>query len=167
MTYTETLCEICKNLPMRIFPSNKYIIELNSSVQKNIELLRINTKESRSLTSQTTDKQFIGRINGEQFELISSLIGIGAFTVFKGKFTENFVTLTTEINKPFKILLSIIFALGLVGVGHAFYRDGFVESIGLFIPLIMMVVFLRFVMIGLSNKISISFTLERLKNVLN
>ena len=74
-----------------------------------MNLLYINTCMSDVLGTISTDKLFIGKINQESFELISSEIGIGAFSVLKGNFINNTIILKFEINKPFKILISILF----------------------------------------------------------
>ncbi|WP_208796428.1 hypothetical protein [Flavobacterium fluviatile] len=48
--------------------------------------MKLNTLESDSLSTKSTNKEFIGRINANYFEIIGSEVGIGAFTVLRGDF---------------------------------------------------------------------------------
>ncbi|MCL9806896.1 hypothetical protein NAT51_15275 [Flavobacterium amniphilum] len=133
---------------MQLFPTKNYTIELKDSPEKSIELLKLNTMLSDSLSTQTTDKKFIGRINGNRFEIISSEIGIGAFTVLRGNFSDDSVTLVAEVNKPFKILISILSILALGGISYNAFKIGFPGGFGMLVPLLMFLGLLRFVFLG-------------------
>ena len=66
---------------MKIFPSKTKQFSLISTQQDSLERLKRRTKKSDRLTSQFTDKSFIGTIENNTFRIISSTIGKGAFCV--------------------------------------------------------------------------------------
>ena len=84
---------------MKIFPTKNYKIELINNFEKNIQILRLNTLQSDSLSTKLTNKEFIGRINGNHFEIINSKVGIGAYTVLKGDFSNHSVNIVAEVNR--------------------------------------------------------------------
>ena len=151
---------------MKLFPTKDYRIEFNSESCKPLELLKIQTLESDVLASQLTTKWFVGTVNDDNFRIIGSEIGIGAFVVFEGKINKAHVEISTQVNKPFKILISIIAAFGLFGFFVGVFRNGVTNSFGLLIPLAMLFLFLRFVLIGLFFKVSSKLTLGKLTTVL-
>ena len=152
---------------MKIFPASKYKIVLNEDYEKYIEILKYNTKESNSLSSQVTDKKFIGKIGENSFRLIGSEKGIGAFTVFTGDFNKKSGTIKTEINGPFKIIISIIFIFPIILFSLNVINNGILKSLGLLVPLFMFWAFIRFVLIGLFNKYSSKVTMDKLKTTLS
>jgi hypothetical protein len=64
---------------MKIFPTKTFKFQIEDTIENYMNLLYINTCMSDVLGTISTDKLFIGKINPESFELISSEIGIGAF----------------------------------------------------------------------------------------
>ncbi len=114
-----------------------------------------------------TNKEFIGRINGNHFEIIGSEAGIGAFTVLKGGFSDDSVNVIAEINKPFKILIAILFVFSLVGISFNVFRIGFPKAFGMLIPLIMLIGLLRFVLLGFFFKLSLDSIIRKFTSLLN
>jgi hypothetical protein len=151
---------------MKIFPTRNYKIEMNGNADHSFELLKSNTQISSDLSSQLTGKDFIGQVSDNKFRIISSEMGIGGFTVFEGNFTNNIVDIFVQVNKPFKNLIFIIFLVGFAGICESFFRDISVRSLRLIFPLIILIVLIRFVIIGLFFKISSNLTLKKLRNIL-
>ena len=152
---------------MKIFPTKNYTIELTENPVKYIELLKLKTLESETLSTTSTNKEFIGRINGTHFEIIASEVGIGAFTVLKGDFSDDSVNVIAEINKPFKILISIMFVFGLGGISYNAIKIGFPEAFGMLIPLTMFIGLLRFVFLGSFFKRSFDLIFGKFTSLLN
>ena len=151
---------------MKVFPSKNYKIELVDNSGSSIENLRLRTLESDSLSTQITAKDFIGKIKGNEFQIIGSEIGIGAVSVLKGKFASDFVEVNAEINKPFKILISIIFIFGILGISFCAVKNGFPRGLGMLVPLIMFLGFIRLVFLGLFFKISSNLIFNKFCRIL-
>jgi hypothetical protein len=152
---------------MKVFPTKNYKIELKDNLEKSIELLKLKTLESNSLSTKLTNKQFIGKINGNHFEIIGSEVGIGAFTVLRGNFTNDSVNIVAEVNKPFKVLISILFIFGMSGISYNVFKIGFPGGLGMLVPLAMFIGLLRFVFLGLFFKTSSNLTFGKFSRLLN
>lgn len=137
---------------MKIFPTKTFKFQIEDTIENNMNLLYINTCMSDVLGTISTDKLFIGKINPESFELISSEIGIGAFSVLKGNFINNTIILKFEINKPFKILISILFFFVLFAILLSAIQLGFPKAFGMLVPFIMFSALIKFVFFGLFFK---------------
>ena len=151
---------------MKVFPTKNYQIELKGTPEKCIALLTLNTLASDSLSTTLTDKEFIGRIQGNHFEIIGSEVGIGAFTVLKGDFSDDTVNIVAEINKPFKVLISIFFVLAIGGFSYNVFRIGFPKGLGMLVPLAMFIGFIRFIFLGLLFRASSNQTFGKLTRLL-
>ena len=79
-------------------------MELRYDKAITLNKLRQNTKLTDSLTSEYTDKEFIGQISDYGFKVISSEIGRGAVCVFIGELQDSFGTLEIRIHKAFKLI---------------------------------------------------------------
>lgn len=152
---------------MKIFPTRNYKIELIDSPEKSIELLKSKTLESDSLSTKSTDKEFIGRIHESRFEIINSKVGIGAFTVLRGHFSGDSVHIVAEINKPFKVLISIMFIAAISGIAYNGFKFGFPKALGLLAPLIMLLGLFRFVFLGSFFKRSLDLVFGKFTSLLN
>lgn len=152
---------------MQIFPTNNYKIELKGNPENMIELLKLNTFKSNSLSTKLTNKEFIGRINGSHFEIIGSEIGIGAFTVLRGNYSYNTLNVIVELNKPFKVLISILFLFGVGGIAFIAFKIGFPKAFGMLIPLAMLIGFIRFIFLGRFFNVSSNLNFGKLSRLLN
>jgi len=101
---------------MKIFPSSVYDFKLINNEKETIERLKRRTENSENLISKITEKSFIGNIKENQFKIISSNIGKGAFCTLNGKINKENGEVIVEINKPFKILLSIFMFLPIIAI---------------------------------------------------
>ena len=152
---------------MKLFPTKRYKIELIDNSEKSIELLKLRTLESDSLSTKSTNKEFIGRINGNHFKIISSEVGIGAFTVLKGNFSDDSVDIVAEINKPFKVLISLMFLLGIGGAFYNAFKIGFPRGFGMLVPLTMFIGLIRFGFFGLYFNRSFNLIFGKFTSSLN
>lgn len=151
---------------MQLFPTKYFKIELNESSDKSIEKLKLMTLESDSLSTQSTNKEFIGRIKGTHFEIISSEVGIGAFTVLQGDFSDDSVAVIAKVNTPFKVLISILFTFGIGGFVYNATKLGFPAGLGMLVPLVMFLGLLRFVFLGLLFKRSLRLVYVKFTSLL-
>lgn len=152
---------------MKIFPIKSYEIKLTDNPENNIKLLKLNTLESDSLSTKLTNKQFIGRINVNNFEIIGSEAGIGAFTVLRGNFSDGYVNVVGEVNNPFKVLISIMFIFAIGGISYNAFKIGFPGAFGMLVPLTMFIGFLRFVFLGLIFKRSFNLIFGKFNSLLD
>lgn len=104
------------NFKMKLFPTKEQKFRLVNDQVETLERLSRRTERSENLTSQFTDKSFRGLINGNEFKIISSAIGKGAFCVMTGRINSVDGSVKVEIHKAFQFLLSIILLLPVVGI---------------------------------------------------
>jgi hypothetical protein len=152
---------------MKIFPTSHYTFKLYGDEKESIERLKRRTEPSESFGSQRTEKSFLGKIDGNSFKIISSEIGRGAFCVMSGKIENNVSFVNVEINKPFRVLLSIILCLPILGLGLSLLL-GNIEDV-LIIPFvaIFQIIIIRFIAIELAFKFLSKKSLNRLSDVLD
>lgn len=110
------MLNVVPNIKMEIFPTKELKFELIGNQDEALERLRRGTEKSENLTSQFTDKSFRGKIDGTSFKIISSTIGRGAFCVMTGEISSDQGIVKVEINKIFRILLSIILLFPIIGL---------------------------------------------------
>jgi hypothetical protein len=101
---------------MNFFPTKKYEFNLIGQKEETLDRLKRRTEKSNYLTSQWTDKTFRGKITGNEFRIISSTIGKGAFCVLSGRIDSENGIVNVEINKAFKILFGIIYLIPIFGI---------------------------------------------------
>lgn len=152
---------------MKIFPTKNYKLDCIDNPEKSIQVLKLNTLESDRLSTTSTDKEFIGIINANHFEIISSDVGIGAFTVVRGELLKDSINVVVSINKPFKVLITLLFVFGIGGISYNVFKIGFPRAIGMLIPLLMFVGFLRFVFLGLLFNRSVNLFFEKFSRIVN
>lgn len=154
------------NFTMKLFPTTEQQFRLFNSQFETLERLSSRTERSEKLTSQITDKTFRGRINGNEFTLISSAIGKGAFCVMTGSINAVDGSVKVEINSMFQVLLSIILFLPAVGIIATTITKP--EN---FSPIILLVgvgiiVIIRYVVIELVFRLLARESLNRLRDVI-
>ncbi|SNS36199.1 hypothetical protein SAMN06265376_11272 [Dokdonia pacifica] len=152
---------------MTFFPTKERTFKLHGKQIESLERLQRKTERSENLTSQHTDKSFIGIITGNQFQLISSAVSKRPLCVMKGDIQDGKGYVKVEIYKPLKLLISIflfVFSiaillpllLGAKNFPPAFYVMGF----GL-------ILFFRFVLIKFMFKTISDTSLNSLSDVLD
>ncbi len=152
---------------MKIFPTKELKFRLINDQVETLDRLNRRTERSENLTSQFTDKSLRGLINENEFKLISSAIGKGAFCVMSGH--VNFVDgrVKVEIHKVFRILLTIILLFPLVGIilmatieTEEFSPITILVAIG-------QILMIRYFFIGLAFRFLSRESLNRLQDVLD
>lgn len=101
---------------MELYPTKELRFTLLDSKEDTIERLKKRTEFSEKMTSNYTEKSFRGILNGDEFKIISSEIGIGALCVMTGKIDNDNSYVNVEINKAFKILFSIILVMPILAI---------------------------------------------------
>jgi len=152
---------------MSIFPSTIYEFKLINGQTETLERLNRRTEESESLISKVTEKSFIGKVKNNNFRIISSNIGKGAFCTLTGFIKEEKGEVLVEINKPFKILLTILMLFPFV----AFFIQLFSKTAE-FNPIFIIVcigqvLIIRFFFIGIFFKIQSKQSISKLSDVLD
>jgi len=152
---------------MNFFPTIHRTFILCDDYNTTITRLKRRTEYSEYLTSSHTDKSFRGVIENNSFKIISSKIGRGAFCVMKGSINEDQGEVNLEIHRVFKILISIVLALLVIGniVASFIMPDKF--SVFNILMALLMVVFIRFFFVGFAFHFLSKSSLERLKDVLD
>ena len=152
---------------MKIFPTKELKFRLINDQVETLSRLNRRTEKSENLTSQHTNKSFRGIINGNEFKLISSTIGKGAFCVMTGVIESDKGNVKVEIHKVFRILLSIILCFPIIGILTAILT-GKEEPNPIFILVVIgQIVIIRYVFIGLAFKFLSRESLNRLRDVLD
>lgn len=152
---------------MRIFPTKELKFKLIDSQEETLNRLNRRTEKSEKLISQHTDKSFRGIINGNQFKLISSAIGKGAFCVMSGEINSDSGNVKVEIHKAFKILLSILLCLPTIAIITLILTKPHELLPFLILIMIGQVLIIRYVFIGLAYNFLSKDSLSRLRNVLD
>ena len=152
---------------MNIFPTKELEFKLIDDQAETLNRLNRRTEKSKNLTSQYTDKSFRGMIDGNEFKIISSVIGKGAFCVMTGKINSDNGNVKVEIHKVFRILLSIILCFPVIGIVALLLSDAKEFSPILILVVIGQVLMIRYVFIGLAFKFLSKASLNRLRDVLD
>ncbi len=153
---------------MKIYPSKRISFDLIDSQQKTLERLRRRTEHSENLTSQLTDKSFRGKIKVNQFQLISSTPGFGAFCKLTGEIDAQSGTVKAEIHKAFKIMLGILYLLPLIGVISEIFttKNGFAPI--MILVALLQILMIRLLFVGLvAFRFLSRFSLNKLRDVLD
>ncbi|MBA4154206.1 hypothetical protein [Flavobacterium sp.] len=152
---------------MKIFPTSSYTFKLFGDEKEALDRLKRRTEISQILSSQSTDKSFLGMIEGNTFKLISTEIGKGAFCVISGSIKNNEGHVKLEINKPFRILLSIILLFPIVGIGLSVILGK--EDFSIILPFvaILQILMIRFFFIEIGFRTLSKHSLNKLRDVLD
>jgi RsiW-degrading membrane proteinase PrsW (M82 family) len=152
---------------MKLFPSDEFRVELQNESQIAMAKLKSNTKLTKSLVSEWGVKEdFLGQIDNNGFKVILSLRGVGAFCVLTGKFQNKIGTLKIHVHKAFRVLITIIMTFPFIGFGIIASQNGLQEAIELLIPFILFLLFIRFVLLGITYKVISNMGLKRLSETI-
>ena len=151
---------------MKLFPTKYFKAELRSDYSISMQNLKSNTDITESLTSDWTDKAFRGQINDNGFKIISSEIGRVAVCVLIGEFEGKTGEIEVRIHKAFKVMFSILMLLPIIGFGITLFTNGIEKSFGIIFPMIMGIVFVRFVFMELSFRFISNTGINKLTDIL-
>jgi len=152
---------------MKIFPTKELKFKLLDDQAETLNRLNRRTEKSKNLTSQYTDKSFRGIINENEFKIISSVIGKGAFCVMTGVIETDKGMVKVEIHKVFRVLLSIFLFFPLIGMVATIISGKDEFSLIMIVVLIGQVLIIRYAFIGLAFSIFSKQSLNRLRDVLD
>ena len=96
---------------MKLWPIKERQFLLVDTKERTLERLKRRTEYSEYLTSNHTDKSFRGSIYDNDFKVITSEIGVGAFCVLEGSIENDAGKIRVTIHKVFKgfLLLFMLF----------------------------------------------------------
>ena len=152
---------------MKIFPTKALKFKLIDDQAETLDRLNRRTEKSKNLTSAHTDKSFRGIINGNEFKIISSVIGKGAFCVMTGEIESDRGNVKVEIHKAFRVLLSVFLLFPIFGL-IAMIVNGTEEFSPIFIlVMIGQILIIRYAFIGLLFNNTSKQSLNRLRDVLD
>lgn len=152
---------------MKIFPTSSYTFKIIGEETETLERLKRRTELSESLTSQITDKSFRGIIKDNTFRVISSEIGKGAFCVLNGEINKQNGQVNLEINKAFKILLSVLLCFPFIGLIAQIFSNKEEFIIIFILVAILQLLMIRYVFIELGFRRLSKISLNRLRDVLD
>lgn len=152
---------------MNIFPKNNYTFKIIGEETETLERLKRRTEISQSLTSNITDKSFRGIIKGNTFRIISSEIGKGAFCVLTGEINNQNGHVNVEINKAFRIVLSVLLCLPFVGLIAQFFSNKEAFSITFILVVILQLLMIRYLFIEFAFRRFSKSSLNKLSDVLD
>ena len=152
---------------MKIFPNSSYSFKIVGNKTETLDRLKRRTEISEKLISQKTDKSFIGIIKENTFRIISSEIGNGAFCVLTGEINNQNGQVDIEINKVFRMLLSVFLCFPFVGLIMQILSEK-LEFLAIFIlVLIGQLLIIRFLFIEFAFKRFSKSSLNKLSDVLD
>ncbi|MEK6152520.1 hypothetical protein WIW50_04645 [Flavobacteriaceae bacterium 3-367] len=152
---------------MKIFPTKELRFKLINGQAETLNRLNRRTERSKNLTSQNTDKSFRGIITGNEFKLISSVIGKGAFCVMTGEIESDKGNVKVEIHKAFRVLLSIFLLFPIIGITVLVMTEAKDFSPTLILVAIGQILIIRYAFIGLAFRSFSKQSLNRLRDVLD
>ena len=152
---------------MKVFPEKNLNFELVGEERESLNRLKRRTEKSEYFTSQPTDKSFRGKVNGNDFKVISSTIGKGAFCVMSGGIEHGKGIVKVEMNKAFQILFTIAaFVPSIIYTIQAI--AGKIEfNFSILFILILQIIFVRFVIVELFFWWLSKESLNRLRDMLD
>lgn len=149
-----------------IFPKETSSYKSEFDSDKLIEILKENTLNgSLSSTANQTQKKFIGRVEKDNFKIISSSYRTSMFCVFEGKlsYQSNQILLVKKFHPTFRNLFLLWF---LAMLSLLIFLPGNSKQIATIIPFISFVFLLRFLLITLLYRKSEEEGLEKLIHTL-
>lgn len=152
---------------MNLFPKSEYTFSIIGEETETLERLKRRTELSESLTSNITDKSFRGIVKDNTFSIISSEIGKGAFCILTGKIVNKDGQVEIEINKAFRILLSVLLCLPFIGLIAQFFSKKEEFSIIFILVAILQLLMIRYVFIELAFRRLSKSSLNKLSDVLD
>lgn len=152
---------------MKIFPTKRLEFRLVGDQEESLRRLARRTEKSKILSSNYTDRSFRGDVEGNRFRLISATIGKGAFCVISGEIEYGSGYVDVEIQKVFRILLSIFLLFPAVAFFVLVVSQEGTSLPIMFLVAIGQMLMIRFVFIGLVFHFLSKDSLSRLRDVLD
>ncbi|MCF6141782.1 hypothetical protein L1S34_10840 [Flavobacterium sp. K77] len=152
---------------MSIFPKSDYTFKIIGEETETIERLKRRTEQSESFISNITDKSFRGIIKDNTFRIISSEIGKGSFCVLSGEINNQNGQVNVEINKAFRILLSVLLCFPFIGLIAQFFTNKEEFSIIFVLVVLLQILMIRYLFIEFAFRRFSRSSLNKLSDVLD
>ncbi|MBC5863814.1 hypothetical protein [Flavobacterium turcicum] len=152
---------------MSIFPKSDYTFKIIGEETETIERLKRRTELSESFISNITDKSFRGIIKDNTFRIISSEIGKGSFCVLSGEINNQNGQVNVEINKAFRILLSVLLCFPFIGLIAQFFTNKEEFSIIFVLVVLLQILMIRYLFIEFAFRRFSKSSLNKLSDVLD
>lgn len=147
---------------MKLFPENKYSIELFNDKESAISNLKNYTLSKEQYVTNWNNQLFIGEIKENEFELKLSKKLYGDFCIVHGKLENKKGTLEIQTGKILKILFILIILFTLSGMIIAMIQHKF----ELIFKLIITIVMLRYIFLELGFRYVSKRLLHKLTEVI-
>ncbi|KIC02783.1 hypothetical protein OA88_06560 [Flavobacterium sp. JRM] len=155
------------NKKMKLFPTSDYTFKIIGEETNALDRLQRRTEFSENLTSKITDKSFRGIVKNNTFRIISSEIGRGAFCVLTGEIKNQNGQVHVEINKAFRIILSIFLCFPFLALISQIIFSEEKFTIIFIVVAILQVVMIRYFFIELAFRRFSKSSLNKLSDVLD
>ncbi|WP_207534695.1 hypothetical protein [Desertivirga arenae] len=149
---------------IEFFPSKIYSIKLEKDSGTSLMRLKENTLKKDHLSTELTEKRFIGRVGESDFKIISSVVGKGAFCVLQGNIdaSTGSGTVSIAIHKAFRTLISKWCLLPFSIVVFCLFKGNWSSAFSL----LAFVLIIRFIIIEILFKTLSRNSLDELVKVL-
>lgn len=152
---------------MKFWPSVNLSFRLLDDQNTTLDRLKRRTEFSKLLASSPTEKSFRGKINGNQFRIISSEIPKGPLCVLDGEILEEQGRVKVEVNSAFKIIFGIVLCFPVIATLIEIFSENGEFSFALIPITLLGILVIRFVILGYLFKIESRKSLSRLRDVLD
>lgn len=151
---------------MKIFPTRSFTVEIDDDTIKAMAGLKQNTDITDTLISEKTEKAFRGQVSNNGFRVISSEIGRGALCVLTGEFDGKNGTIEVNLHSAFKVMFSILFVMPLIAFGIVISTGGIENAIGLILPILVGIIFIRYAFLELGFRFVSKTGLNKLTKII-
>lgn len=152
---------------MNILPTERKIFKLIGSKAETLERLHRRTEVSDTLSSRRTERSFVGKIEGNEFRLISSAIWKGAFCVMTGAIDTQRGYVRVEIHRVFRILIGAILCFPMIAVLISATTGSPEFSPMLIVVALAQTLILRYAFVGIAFRLLAREGLNRLRDTLD
>lgn len=147
---------------LKIFPKNKYSIELKIDSTSATSKLKNCTLSKEQYVANWNNQLFIGEIKENEFELKLSKKLYGDFCVVDGKLENKKGTLEIQIGKVLKIIFVLVILFIFSGIITALIQNKF-EAI---FSLVVGIIVLRFIFLELGFRYATKSILQKLTEII-
>lgn len=150
------------------FPTKKIKFELYDEKGSSIERLSRRTFETKNFYSlERKNRSFKGNIQSDCFQLMVLLFGVTTMCVIDGDLNDKCGQLKVFIHPAFQWLLRILIFLPFIAISILAIVDSVNFSVIMILVAIFQALFIRFVIIAILFRYVSSYSIQRLKEVLD
>lgn len=113
----------CQNIQFNLFPVKKYYLKLSKNQEGTLHLLEKNTKKSHSFRLSTTNKSFLGIIDGYAFKLVCPHSHFATLCSMRGQIRKDEIHVVFKLRRVPKIIMVILLLIfSLTFISHLFRK---------------------------------------------